>query len=376
MLQDAAYEEDVFSHMADQLQGIVEKLSDANFTEHINEIRELVTSLRADAEKSKTQDKWVQFNVTGTFTTNYEALSQMYFGDVAPYPQEPQEEETIRISHSRWGRPDEESSVVAEASRMLDEVVGTHPGGLYSAGGYDVQVSKQIQWFPKGRTPIDERSELRDASEAEIEMGVRYHHGDLTTSPITRPFRASQKEDVVDINDLSDTEALELERLGALAVAKGKGDIRLLAAGASSRMNVKDAPQEVLEMDVDGEIESKAGVPIGRTLNGEVSTYLGEFGTNISRLFSDVNAEAEAAGLEANAFNNTVGFLSNDEYRAEHDGLLSSKNYYGLNPEKVRFFHQPLGAKFIGTVADVESLKEKFSSQEAYEEALQKIQRC
>ncbi|MCR4337277.1 MAG: UTP--glucose-1-phosphate uridylyltransferase, partial [Candidatus Omnitrophica bacterium] len=207
--------------------------------------------------------------------------------------------------------------------------------------------------------------------ELDAQAGNSYWDGDLKTTPVTRPFRASQREDLVDISELPEAEAARLERIGAEALLSGEGHISMLAAGASSRMNVHEAPADVRAMVEGKAIESKAGVPIG-VVDGVVITYLDAFGENVGRLLRDVDAEAQRAGRESHAMETTVGLLSNDAYRAEHDEILRRNDYYGLDPQQVRFFHQPLGAKFVGTPADVEALYRagKFASEEQYQRAL------
>ncbi len=211
------------------------------------------------------------------------------------------------------------------------------------------------------------RSELR----SEVETGLAYWRGELATTPISRPFRASRKEDVFDITEIDPQEALRLEAIAVKSLDRGEGYISMLVAGASSRMNTKEAPEEVLAMDVDGEILSKAAVPIGRTSDGKVTTYFGEFGENLSRLFRAVAEEVRNAGMPVTkVWENLIGFLSNDEYRPEHDEMLGKNRHYGLHNEQVGFFHQPLGAKFVEKPEKVEKMRSKFTSDETFQAAL------
>ncbi|MCK5083478.1 MAG: hypothetical protein KAR31_11275, partial [Candidatus Omnitrophica bacterium] len=59
----------------------------------------------------------------------------------------------------------------------------------------------------------------------EIDTGNAYWNGDLTTTPITRPFRASREEDVKDMVTLREQEALLYERLALESLLKGEGYI-------------------------------------------------------------------------------------------------------------------------------------------------------
>lgn len=214
------------------------------------------------------------------------------------------------------------------------------------------------------------RSEVRVADH-EAERARAYWKGELVTTPIDRPFRASRKEDVFDIvDDLSEEDAIKLEALAVASLLKGEGYISMLVAGASARMNTKEAPDEVKELVKNTKLKSKAAVPIGVSEEGKVTTYLGEFGENVARLFKSIDEEARKNRIESKVWENSIGLLSSEQYRDEHDRLLIENAFYGLSQHHVRFFHQPLGAKFVGTEKDVENLKDKFSSEEAYREAL------
>ena len=213
------------------------------------------------------------------------------------------------------------------------------------------------------------------ATPYEIEAAIEYtrtrQQGEASTAPIPGDFRGSLKEDVVDITEISQEEALRLEKIGMLAVLRGKGYFSTLIAGASSRMNVLEAPQEVRDMVQGKELKSKAAVPVG-IVDGEVHTYLDVFGINVKRLLESVREEAQAVGISENVDGNKVLFLSNDEYRQEHDALIADSNNYGLNNEQIRFFHQPLGAKFYATVRDVTELIALGTIKEGQEAALAK----
>jgi hypothetical protein len=204
----------------------------------------------------------------------------------------------------------------------------------------------------------------------EIGLAEDYWKGNLKTSPIERPFRASRKEDVKDVNEQSPEEAREIERLAVESVNDGEGTVVMLMAGASSRMNTQEAQgvEDVREMLGGKKIQSKAAVPVGRNEKGKVVSYLGAFAENVARLFSSVETEARRSRRESKVWKNDVLLLSNDSYRPEHDALLRENRNFGL--KAVRFYHQPLGAKFVGTPAEVEKLKSKFSTEEDYKAAL------
>jgi hypothetical protein len=135
-------------------------------------------------------------------------------------------------------------------------------------------------------------------------------------------------------------------------------------------MNTTEAPQEVRRLVGGRELLSKAAVPVGVTPDGRVTTYLGEFTLNVSRLLRRIEEEARRAALSPRVWENDVLFLSNDAYRPEHDRLLSENGNYGLRKNQIRFFHQPLGFKFVATPEDVTRLRPTFRSEEAYRQAL------
>lgn len=227
----------------------------------------------------------------------------------------------------------------------------------------------------------------------DLQRGVRYWNGELRTTPIARDFRPSRKGDVLDINELSDEQRLELERLGILSLFKGEGYISMLAGGASSRMNPQEVPADVQilinEMGYGKKlfalfkgtilgrpiIKSKAVVPIGRNSEGNVLTYLDLFGFNLFRLFESLEREARESGDQeldrqaASLWNNDVALINNWGYRAEHMRLIESRDRYGLK-QKIRFFYAPLRIKFFAPPDDVEREKKQFRDDQSYEKAL------
>ena len=203
----------------------------------------------------------------------------------------------------------------------------------------------------------------------EIASGIAYWKGTLTTTPLTRPFRASRKTDVFDIADIDSQKALQLERLAVESLLKGKGAISVLVAGASSRMNVLEAPEEVKRMVEEGFL-SKALVPVGE-VDGQVITYLDAFGMNVSRLFKSIAEQAKLADRSYDdIYKNLVPLLSNEAYLPEHLKTLAKNNNYDLKAEEIQISLQPLGAKYVGTESDVNKLKNKFSSEEQYQKAV------
>lgn len=203
-----------------------------------------------------------------------------------------------------------------------------------------------------------------------IETGLRYWRGELKTAPIARPFRASRREDTPDACEFPASKAAEYRRRAAKSILAGEGVFSMLVAGASSRMNPLEAPDEVRKLLGGRNTLSKAAVPVGVDASGKAPSYLEEFGLNISRFLKAIETQAKTAGLESKALENEVLLLSNDDYRAEHDGILGQSGYFGLDRSRVRFIHQKLGPKFVATPADVEKARTALGSEERFQAAM------
>jgi len=221
---------------------------------------------------------------------------------------------------------------------------------------------------------IDEEGRIYDhamkATPIQIDRGVDYWQGNTTTTPITRPFRASRQGDVKDVTLTPAQEKLRSERIALQSLLHGEGVIGMLVAGASSRMGVKLAPQDVLSMAND-KLESKAGVPIG-IVDGKAITYLDAFGMNVHRLLEQIKQEALRAGVHADQLDrNEVLLMTNEAYIQEQQGIIAAQDDYGLQPQQIRFFNQPLDPIYWATPADVEKMKSKLAP-DAYEAALAK----
>ncbi|MCK5179157.1 MAG: UTP--glucose-1-phosphate uridylyltransferase, partial [Candidatus Omnitrophica bacterium] len=228
------------------------------------------------------------------------------------------------------------------------------------------------QWVGRQLDIVNALSASSPINQYDIDIGNAYWNGDLITTPITRPFRASLKEDVKDMTTLTEQEAVLSERFALESLLRGEGYIGILLAGASGRMNVDKAPKDARNMVGGRKIKSKAAVPVGK-VDGRVITYLDAFGISVARLLMEIESAAQKEGQESKVMQNDIGFLSNDRYRSEHDEILLKNNFYGLSPELFRFYHQPVGAKFVGTPEEVEKLNAqgKFNTEEDYLEALE-----
>ncbi|MBQ3835387.1 MAG: UTP--glucose-1-phosphate uridylyltransferase, partial [Elusimicrobia bacterium] len=210
-------------------------------------------------------------------------------------------------------------------------------------------------------------------SSVEVATGMKYERGEITNDVVEFPMRPTEQLDVFDPTKLSEEEQLSLERKGVEALLSGKVSLSMLIAGASSRMNVNEAPQAIKDVVASGKtgtggtMGSKAAVPI--TADG--ITYLEAFLLNITRLQEQIKQLAEKYGVDANKLiENEILLMTNEDYRTEHEAMLRS--YYGTDtiPESVRLFEQPLGAKYIANLSDTRKMKSKFENPQDYYKAL------
>lgn len=203
-----------------------------------------------------------------------------------------------------------------------------------------------------------QRSEVRQPTMSELKAAAAYRNGELTGSVLSRPARESREDDVKRLSEIQGDERKRLVRLAVDFLRQGKMVFSVLAAGASSRMNTKDAPKDVEAMVGEREILSKAAVPVGQ-VGSNVVTYLDLFGLDVGGLLSEVDVVAQTAGLTSDANQNSLLILSNAAYQGEHEALIAADGNYGLQDGQVRFFQQPLGAIYKATPKDVEAYLKK-----------------
>jgi len=199
---------------------------------------------------------------------------------------------------------------------------------------------------------------------SEIEKGVAYFEGKLTTTPIPHAFRPSRQSDVTQIQNISENERVDLISLAVNSLIKGEGVIATLAAGASSRMNTQEAPEEIKQMTCSGNIQSKAVVPIGKK-GDQVYTFMGAFLTNIARLQEQLSQRVKSP------LKLPVLIMSSETYQKELDAEIEAQVLLDLHRSQFEVFHQQLGHQYIARPEDVHHLKEtgKIDS-EVYEKAM------
>lgn len=189
-------------------------------------------------------------------------------------------------------------------------------------------------------------------TEDELEIASQYFKGTLKTTPFATAFRASEEEDVPAINKLSEKRRKELMELALASLMNNEGVISVLAAGASTRMNPLDAPEDVKKILGFKDIKSKASVPLG-IVDDKVYTFLGAFLINLARLQEQIKLSFSVQP------DLRILILSNDDYRPELDEQLQENNFFGLKKEQLIIFHQELGNQMIATKKDALALSEK-----------------
>lgn len=189
------------------------------------------------------------------------------------------------------------------------------------------------------------------------ELGQRYLDGELQQQMLCGDIRLSVKQDVPRTADFPPSQRDEVRQLGMAALANGRVAFGVLAAGASSRMNLQDLPSDVAEMLQQTEKDdlplSKALVPV-IAREGQVYNYLDLFLVNCRRYLEQVEATAK-----------TVIFVS-EKNEAEIREHLDSCQNQGLDAEQVWDFVQPIEPQIVASVEDVIKAESNFPA-EAFE---------
>jgi hypothetical protein len=183
------------------------------------------------------------------------------------------------------------------------------------------------------------------------ELGRRYLAGELRQHQMTGEIVLSRREDAPHVEDLPTAGRREADELARAALGDGQLAFGVLAAGASSRMDLQQLPPQVAAMlRASGRTElpsSKALVPVIE-IDGEPLNYLDLFLTNVFRF-------QEQLGVE----NHVLLFVSERNHKeiVEH---LRKVRYRGLSPERVLLFEQPLAPQIVATESDVRRFERNF----------------
>ncbi len=191
-------------------------------------------------------------------------------------------------------------------------------------------------------------------------LGVAYLEGRLRQIPLRGAFRPSRREDVQALADLSLENRRSAMRAGLTALRAGEVAFGILAAGASTRMNLDAIPpaaRRLVDRTGKPKIASKAMVPVVE-MDGQALSFLDLFFLNVARLSKETGSSNPALLLVSEA---------NTEEIESH---LESHERFGLSPENVISFRQSLDHQVIATAADVERARKNFASESELESAL------
>lgn len=193
------------------------------------------------------------------------------------------------------------------------------------------------------------------------DLGRDYLAGRLRQEPLRGVFRPSRRDDVTELARLDAAAKANARADGLRALRAGSVAFGVLAAGASTRMDLSTMPpraRRLLERAGRKEPKSKALVPVVE-LGGEVLSFLDLFFVNVARLSAATGSSNPAVILvsEANA--------------EEIEGEIARKRCFGLRPQSVVAFRQTLDRQIVATVEDVERAAQNFGSRADLDAALE-----
>ena len=184
------------------------------------------------------------------------------------------------------------------------------------------------------------------------ELGKRYLAGKLRQHQLVGNIELSRREDVTYVEDFPADQRKQASKLGRQTLRARKVAFGVLAAGASSRMDLQQLPPQVAEMlKASGQTElpsSKALVPV-MEVKGEPLNYLDLFLINVVRFQQQLGTE-----------NHVLVFVS-EQNRAEIFEHLQRVEYRGLTPERLLTFVQPLAPQIVATEADARRFERNFA---------------
>jgi len=190
-------------------------------------------------------------------------------------------------------------------------------------------------------------------------LGEAYLRGRLAQARLRGEFRPSRREDVAEIDALAPTESRQAIEAGLGLLRRGAVAYGVLAAGASTRMNLAEVSAEarrLLERVGRAELKSKALVPVVE-VGGRVLSFLDLFLANVERLSGETGTACPVVVLVSEA---------NGDEIVEHVARASK-----IPPHDVLSFRQTLDAQVIATAADVERARKNFASEHDVASALE-----
>jgi hypothetical protein len=190
-------------------------------------------------------------------------------------------------------------------------------------------------------------------------LGEAYLRNQLAQARLRGEFRPSRREDVGEIEKLEVTERREASGAGLDALRRGEVAYGVLAAGASTRMNLAEMPsgaRRLLERAGRTELKSKALVPVVE-LDGRVLSFLDLFLANVERLSAESRTACPIVVLVSQ---------SNAVEIEQHVGRTGK-----IPPDDVMTFRQSLDPQVVATVEDVERARKNFASERDVASALE-----
>ncbi len=190
-------------------------------------------------------------------------------------------------------------------------------------------------------------------------LGEAYLQNQLAQARLHGEFRPSRREDVAEIETLDAVERRETSRAGLDALRRGEVAYGVLAAGASTRMNLAEMPaaaRRLLERAGQTELKSKALVPVVE-LDGRVLSFLDLFLANVERWSAETHTACPIVVLVSEANGEEIEQHVARSCKIPSDGVMT--------------FRQSLDPQVLATVEDVERARKNFASERDVESALE-----
>ena len=190
-------------------------------------------------------------------------------------------------------------------------------------------------------------------------IGEAYLQGRLAQARLRGEFRPSRREDVDEIEALATTERRRAIEAGLGVLRRGEVAYGVLAAGASTRMNLSEIPAEarrLLERVGRAGLKSKALVPVVE-VGSRVLSFLDLFLANVERLSAETGSACPIVVLVSE---------SNGDEIEQHVARASK-----IPADDVLSFRQSLDTQVVATVADVERARKNFGSHGDLDSALE-----
>ncbi|MEA2624058.1 MAG: hypothetical protein QOD06_103 [Candidatus Binatota bacterium] len=183
-------------------------------------------------------------------------------------------------------------------------------------------------------------------------LGREYLAGRLRQQSLQGEFRPSRRGDVPEVASLEPGHRRALAAAALAALRRGEVAYGILAAGASTRMDLSQVPasaRTLLERSGRPQPKSKALVPVVE-IDGRVFSFLDLFFHDVARF----SAETRTA--------NPVLLFTSEANRDEILSFLESARWLGVERGRVLDFQQTLDDQIVATAEDVERTRENFGS--------------